>query len=172
MEQFLTIKDFPDYMIGDCGTVISTKRGKKLVMTLKETTDGYLTIGIRTNNKKYYKSVHRLVAVEFIENPQNKEQVNHKDGNRKNNSVENLEWVTLKENIQHCFHVLGRKGQHTTSIPCNLYYDSEFIMYFDDIRKASEYARTTYNVSSSSLIKYKHSKKCKLELIEGQETIM
>ena len=61
--------------------------------------EGYLTVGI---NRKQYK-IHRLVATIFIPNPENKEQVNHIDGNKANNSVSNLEWSTRNENIKHAF---------------------------------------------------------------------
>lgn len=60
-----------------------------------------------TNKKRYF--VHRLVASAFIPNPENKECVNHKDANRANNHLENLEWATQSENMQHCFHVTKRK---------------------------------------------------------------
>jgi hypothetical protein len=54
---------------------------------------------ISINNKLQY--VHRLVAEKYIPNPQNKKTVNHKDGNRSNNHVDNLEWVTRRENCEH-----------------------------------------------------------------------
>lgn len=62
---------------------------------------GYFDIGLSKNNKQSRFKVHRLVAQAFIPNPQNKTQVNHIDGNKKNNAVWNLEWVTPKENTQH-----------------------------------------------------------------------
>lgn len=58
------------------------------------------------NNTKCYESIHRLVAQAFIPNPENKPQVNHKDGNKENNVWTNLEWVTNQENNEHKFQIL------------------------------------------------------------------
>lgn len=67
----------------------------------KEKTDGYQVVNIK--KKIYY--VHRLVAEEFIPNPDNLPQINHKDGNKRNNNVENLEWCTNSENISHAYKI-------------------------------------------------------------------
>lgn len=66
-----------------------------------EDEDGYLRAYINTRYKRTSYFVHRLVALAFIPNPENKPQVNHKDGNKQNNCVSNLEWATCKENINH-----------------------------------------------------------------------
>jgi len=71
------------------------------ILSLKEDKDGYLCLHLSSNIKNWYGSLHRLLALTFIPNPLNLPQVNHKDGNKLNNKLENLEWVTAKQNIQH-----------------------------------------------------------------------
>jgi hypothetical protein len=62
---------------------------------------GYLKVNIRKNNIKKNITIHRAVALTFIKNTKNLEQVNHIDGNKQNNYVENLEWITNDDNIAH-----------------------------------------------------------------------
>lgn len=92
-----TIKD-TNYKVDQFG-IIYGLNGKPL----KPATDkkGYLRVGLTINKKLCTKKVHRLVAIEFIPNPENKPCVNHIDGNKKNNNVLNLEWATYKENTTH-----------------------------------------------------------------------
>ena len=89
------------YKVNENGDVIG-KFGKKLKPNT--VTKGYQMVKLYMDNgKKRNASVHRLVAEAFIPNPDNKPEVNHNDGNKKNNHVDNLEWVTGSENVKHAF---------------------------------------------------------------------
>lgn len=115
------ILDFNGYYITKDGRVFSSKKYNELKeMVTKEDKDGYLEVGLYKGGKRYFRRVHRIVANQFVENPLNLPQVNHKDGNVKNNSVNNLEWVTSAENIYHSYHVLNRVQLPTTGTPVKL----------------------------------------------------
>ena len=70
--------------------------------------DMYKYVVLSKDNETHTYYVHRLVAIYFVPNPNNKEYVNHKDGNKLNNDASNLEWVTPLENNLHAYHVLGK----------------------------------------------------------------
>lgn len=74
-------------------------------------------MSISVNKKREIRTVHRLVASAFIENTENCRDVNHKDGNKKNNNIENLEWVNHSENIRHSYRKLKQK-RHNKPIKC------------------------------------------------------
>jgi len=97
-EEWLPIKDFENYEISSLGRVHNTKTGRMLKLTIK---GGYMFTGLSANSKGKTFPIHRLVALAFIENHENKPQVNHKDKNRSNNNVSNLEWSTALENNLH-----------------------------------------------------------------------
>jgi hypothetical protein len=83
--------------------------------------------------------VHRIAAITFIENPKNLPQVNHKNGNRADNFISNLEWVSCSENICHSFRELGRKNSydgrfgkdHPTSKPVANYKDGLLVKKYE-----------------------------------------
>lgn len=74
----------------------------KLLKPIKHK-NGYLVVGLTKNGKTKIKAIHRLVAQTFIDNPKNKKYVNHIDGNKQNNKVDNLEWCTPSENQKHAY---------------------------------------------------------------------
>lgn len=87
------------YQVSNLGRVRSLKCIKRTIFN----NSGYEIVNLKVKRKQKNKLVHRLVAETFIPNPFNKEQVNHKDGNKKNNSVDNLEWCSRHENMVHAY---------------------------------------------------------------------
>lgn len=86
--------------ITKCGKVYSNKAGKMLELS-QSVQWQYLSVAVYVDGKNTRRHVHRLLALTFIPNPDGKPEVNHKDGDKLNNSLDNLEWVTKKENAQH-----------------------------------------------------------------------
>ena len=96
---FLIIKNFPSYAVNCEGKVLNIKTRRYLSPLINK--DGYYTVYIA--NKKHKKrkriSIHRLVASCFLENPENLPEVHHRDSNKVNNHVFNLQWITGEDNI-------------------------------------------------------------------------
>lgn len=80
-----------------------TNKEKQFNITPQIINSGYYKVVLYKNGKYKNKLLHRLVAETFIDNPYNKTQVNHRDGNKLNNSVENLEWCSQSENMKHAY---------------------------------------------------------------------
>ena len=121
-EVFEDIKGYEEsYQVSNQGRVFTKRRldgnriiyGRELVPII--TKDGYLKVKLTKNSESKGFYVHRLVAQCFLDNPLNLPQVNHKDGNKFNNNVENLEWCTKEENQKHA--VEHRLMQHGEARP-------------------------------------------------------
>lgn len=166
--KFYKTKDFPNYYISKCGKVYSTKYHNGTTNRLMKSWDngeGYNQIQI--NNKSF--KVHRLVAKVFIPNPKNKPQVNHINGIKNDNRVENLEWCTHSENQKHAFKLGLQKPQnkgkfgknHHSSKKVNQYdLDSNFIKTWDSMMDiARELDISHANISACCKGKLKTSKK-------------
>tara|TARA_R110002073_G_C9002246_1_gene539009 strand:+ start:19 stop:471 length:453 start_codon:yes stop_codon:yes gene_type:complete len=92
----MEIEGYSNYLIYDDGKVWSKNRKKFMNAKLK--CNGYFQLGLYKNNKRKFFLIHRLVALHYIDNPENKPEVDHIDRNKTNNNVSNLRWVTALEN--------------------------------------------------------------------------
>lgn len=104
-EEWAKVREFPDYEVSSLGNLRRPVGGfKRSINGLKQyVQNGYSSIGLTNKETGVKKTmyVHRVVALSLIPNPENLPCVNHKDGNKLNNSRDNLEWVTYKQNTAH-----------------------------------------------------------------------
>lgn len=98
MEEWKPVKNYPDYLISNFG-VIKNKYGK--LLKLRKINGGYFQVCLCKDSKPRYFLIHRLVAEAFIPNPDNLSEINHKDENKQNNCVDNLEWCTHEYNMHY-----------------------------------------------------------------------
>ena len=117
-----------DYHISSFGRV----RGIRKILTPHIGKRGYCSVQLKKHGRPKTVYVHRLVAMAFIENSEYKPEVNHKDGNRKNNHVDNLEWCTSEENYRDG---LSRGGYKY--VPVDVYKDGEYICTYESTSEAA-----------------------------------
>ena len=141
-----------DYEITKDGKIISLKHNKRREIKGYIDKYGYRRVLIYENGKRKKYFVHRLVAEKYIPNPDNLPQVNHKDGDKLNNCVDNLEWVTPKENIEHAIKNGFRKSNNSTVLNVNQVKEIKKLFETKSMKEIAE----MYNVSLSC-IKHIHA---------------
>lgn len=104
---------------------------------------GYKYMSMHNGGQKKVKSIHSLVAEAFIPNPENKRTINHKDGNKLNNRVDNLEWATDKENLNHA---LENGLSKRFSL---IAYDENSFFSFKSVREALKYGYKQTSISEA-----------------------
>ena len=114
MGKILPVKGHKGYSVSEEGQVLGLF-GRPLKPRLRKAT-GYYAVVLYKPKKTH--QVHRLVAIHFIPNPENKPTVNHKDGDKSNNHYKNLEWATYGENGKHSYRELGRQPSYNKSSLC------------------------------------------------------
>lgn len=169
-------KDIPEYEglyqinnLGNVKSLYNYRKGNILKPRLKR---GYYQIGLRKNNKRKWYAIHRLVAQTFIPNPNNLPQINHKDEDKLNNKVDNLEWCTASYNNSYGTR-LQRVAQNNKLKKTVLKYDLEgnFIKKYVSLSEA----KRENNIKSVSSIKSccnKKTKKCKGYIYRFESEVM
>ena len=161
--------DFVYYVTED-GRVWSTTRKNGIERFMKlQTQDGYKSVGLTIGGKRVSKRVHRLVADAFIENPEKKPYINHKDGDRSNNHFENLEWCTQKENVNHAISVLGKwANSEKQKMAASKQGKSLRKLDFETAKKIREEYKLGCTSGNKLSKKYGLSKPCILKIIHNK----
>lgn len=131
--ELTVVPNIRNYMI-DTNGIIYGKLGRQLHTTV--TKSGYEVVNLTYMGYSITKQVHRLVALQFLPNPENKPTVNHIDGVRNNNVLSNLEWASLSEQQKHSFGKLGRK-QHNIKTICGKSVETGEVVYFESCAEAA-----------------------------------
>lgn len=142
------INGYENYYIYDNGDVVNITTNRILKGSIGE--HGYKYYRLSKDNKKQMFYAHRLVAEAFLDNPNNLPVVNHKDGNKLNNNIENLEWVSYSENIEHAHQTRLIKGRK----------QSEY--YTEDLPNEKWKNIPDYNYSISNLGRVKNNETLRL----------
>lgn len=138
MREFVDIPGYEGkYQINKFGDVLSLNFkniNTSKIMKPSKDSHGYLRLGLRKNGRYHWESIHRLVALTFIPNPNNLPEVNHKDEDKTNNCIDNLEWCTRIYNINYGTSIKRMATKHSKSVLC-----IELNKSFPKIKDAAKY---------------------------------
>lgn len=171
-ELWKTLEEYKGIEISSIGRIrkAANKRRKERILTeFPKDRDGYCRCSVQKLDGTWTSQpVHRLVAKAFIDNPYNKEVVNHIDGNRTNNRIENLEWVTTKENVIHSFK-FGKRNK-CKNIPKKTLLTDFQISQIDKLREIYTVNQISklFNIEYQSLKNIIHKKK-QCERLDDQQ---
>lgn len=161
------------YQVSNFGRVKSFKHKTPRILKAKAHTGGYLRVELYGNGQADGRFIHRLVAQTFIPNPENKPTVNHIDGDKTNNRIENLEWATQHENNQHAVKcgLIKTGGDDYRANATNELVQrirDEFIAY--DAERGISALTKRYNLTIGTVFKIVHGKRYKTAGGQHHET--
>ncbi len=177
------------YEISNLGRIKSFKADKQngKILKLKNSTSGYSKCALFKDNHPTTFTIHKLVAQAFIPNTDNKSQINHIDGNKENNRVDNLEWCTPKENMKHASKTgLIKRGRRNKRVKKNSKTKEKYIApkgeYSKNAKKVLcvttgevfnciKYASEKYGIDNSDISKCCRGKIYHAGYIDGEEAI-
>ena len=135
MEKWKIIEGFENYEISNLGRVKNINKNK--LMTISKRKNGYCTVKLSKNGKAKEYKVHRLVALAFIPNPKQYPHINHKDENKENNSVSNLEWCNNQYNNTYGTRIKKQSDKVKIKVKqCDM--QGNIIKEFNSINEAAE----------------------------------
>lgn len=134
-ERWTGIDDYPNYEVGNSGKIRNASTGRVLKQSINP--DGYYVVNIRNNKVSKTKAVHRLVAASFCQGSADKLEVNHIDGNKKNNRADNLEWTTRSDNVKHAFSIGLAKKSPKSGVPRKKVKVVETGVIYDGLRECA-----------------------------------
>ena len=155
-EKWKPVKGYEtEYEVSNLGNIRGKERkntvGRKIaqrILKLRNDKDGYKDVALYKDKKMKRHKVHRLVAIAFIPNPENKKEVNHINGDKSDNKVCNLEWVTSKENTTHAIKE-GLFKPPISEVKVNQYsMDGTFIKAFKSVNEASRETKISVSLIS------------------------
>jgi hypothetical protein len=148
LSDYKVIKDFPNYGISRDGEVISLRFNRKLKP--RKSKNGYFSVGLSKDCKPKNVTIHRLIAVYYIDNVNNYPQVNHINGIKTDNRVENLEWCTASQNLKHAFINKLRSNNTGENHPTSKLKELQVLEIRNSILSKKELS-ILYNVSYSTI---------------------
>ena len=129
------VKEYSNYEVNQLGEIRHKKRQK--ILKPRDNNGGYQYVNFKINGKNTNFAVHRIVANAFIPNPNGYTEVNHKDYNKKNNCVDNLEWVSSSQNKQHSY--LKQENKKSRGKAVNQYTkEGIFLKTFNSVSDAAK----------------------------------
>ena len=153
-EEFKDIKGYEGiYQVSNLGRVKSFWFGKEKILAGGISNDGYPMIGLCKNKKQKTFKIHRLVAIAFIDNIENKKTVNHINGIKQDNSVINLEWNNHKENMRHAWDngLFNNVGLSASIHKRKIVLDTSTGIFYSSVKECAKLFGVNYSTLKSKL---------------------